>query len=79
MISVTFYVYANAGVSGGVIQPQIQCADGIYRDYGSAVSPTAPGFVYSVTIPTPVLGAQFNITSSITGGTLVLEIDALLV
>jgi hypothetical protein len=74
----TFYVYANAGVSAGTIQPQIQCADGLFRDYGTLATLSAPGFVFSVTIPTPILGAQFNITGAITGGTVFLEIDGFL-
>jgi len=78
MINTTFYIYANAGVSGGTIQPQIQLADGVYRDFGLAIPLAGPGFVSSVIINTPVLGARFNITIAVTGGTVYLEIDALL-
>jgi len=78
MINTTFYIYANAGVSGGTIQPQVQFADGVYRDYGLAIPLSSPGFVASVIINTPILGARFNITIAVTGGTVFLEIDALL-
>ena len=78
MISTTFYIYANAGVSGGTIQPQVQFADGVYRDYGLAIPLSSPGFVASVIINTPILGARFNVTIAVTGGTVFLEIDALL-
>jgi hypothetical protein len=77
-ICTTFYVFANAGVTGGSIQPQIQCADGVYRDYGPPITPTVPGFVSSFAVPTPVLGARFNITNAITGGSVFLEIDCLM-
>src|SRR5215469_10987039 len=72
MISTTFYIFANAGVSGGTIQPQVQFADGNYRDYGLSVPLSAPGFVTSVIINTPILGARFNITIAVTGGTVYL-------
>jgi len=77
-IATTFYVYANSGVTGGTIQPQILLADGQYRDYGSLLTLTSPGFALSVTVPTPILGAQFKIIGAVTGGTVFLEIDALL-
>lgn len=76
-IATTMYVYANAGVSGGSIQPQVLCADGVFRDYGVVIPLGAPGFVSSVIINTPGLGWQFNITSAVTGGSVYLEIDAL--
>lgn len=76
-ISTTFYVFGNAGVSGGTIQPQILCTDGVFRDFGLAIPIGAPGFISSVIINTPILGAQFNITNAITGGSVFLEIDTL--
>jgi hypothetical protein len=77
-ICTTFYGYANAGVTGGLIQLQIQLADGAYRDYGPVQALSVPGFAFAIVVTTPIFGAQFNITSSITGGSLFLEIDGLL-
>jgi hypothetical protein len=77
-ICTTFYGYANVGVTGGQIQPQVMCADGNFRDYGALITLSGSGFFISVTIPTPTLGAQFNLVSAITGGSVFLEIDILL-
>jgi hypothetical protein len=76
-IATTFYVYANAGTSGGTIQPQVLFADGLFRDYGPVITLSSSGFVSTIIINTPVLGSQFNITSAVTGGSVFLEIDAL--
>lgn len=77
-VAANFYVYGNAGANGGTIQPQIQLADGLFRDYGPLITVTGSGFIYAVTVNAPVLGAQFNVTSPISGGTAFLEIDCLL-
>jgi hypothetical protein len=77
-LTTTFYAFANSGVTGGQVQPQILGPDGNYRDFGALVTFSGPGFILSVPVPTPILGAQFNIVTGVTGGSIYLQIDALL-
>lgn len=75
---VTFQVIAGTGVSAGTVQPLILDGDGTYRAYGTAISLTAPGS-NTVSLQTPVIGAALQVTVAISGGTVYLEVDAVLV
>lgn len=77
--SVTFYGFGTGTITGGAVQPQIQNGDGTFRDWGPLINISSAGFSIGFSINSGLLGAQFNITSPITGGgSLYLEIIGLL-
>jgi len=75
--SATIYATPTGTVSGGTLQPVIQGTDGTYRNYGAAIA-GASGAIIQIT--TPIRGVAMNIPTNLTGGgTMFIEIDAIIV
>lgn len=76
VIAATFFAAANTGATGGVVVPIVLNADGTYRPYGTPTTITAAGFLFLVSLVSPVLGVGIAITTLVTGASVYLECDA---
>lgn len=79
LAATTINIVASAGTTAGTVQPLILCSDGVSRAYGPALSTTSAGALSLIQIGTPIYGASVQITGTITGGTVMIEITAVVV
>jgi len=72
----TINIVAGTGVTAGTLQPLVMMTDGVLRNYGAAISLTAAGAQPLIQITTPILGAAVQVTVAIVGGSIAIDITA---